>query len=60
MAAGQSSHVPCCVGVANLMLDILAQLGSGDDLASQHTGPSSLLLLGPPGVGESLLCCTTC
>ncbi len=64
MAAGESSqvltNVPCCVGVANLMLDILAQLGSGDDLGSQHSGPSSLLLLGPPGVGESMLHCISC
>ncbi|KAL0045847.1 hypothetical protein WJX82_006464 [Trebouxia sp. C0006] len=45
-------HMP---GVANLMLDILAQLGSGDDLGSQHSGPSSLLLLGPPGVGKTTL-----
>jgi hypothetical protein len=54
------TNVPCCVGVANLMLDILAQLHSGNDLGSQHSGPSSLLLLGPPGVGESMMRCTTC
>ena len=49
----------CCVGVAKLMLDILAQLGSGDDLVLQHSGPSALLLLGPPGMGESALRYTT-
>ena len=40
-------------GVANLMLDILSQLQRGGNESTGEIGPSSLLLLGPPGVGAS-------
>ena len=38
-------------GVAALMLDILAKLHCGGDGSSEDVAPTSLLLLGPPGVG---------
>ena len=45
-------HVAVYTGVANLMLDLLAQLQLGGVDRQEAGGPSSLLLLGPPGVGQ--------
>ncbi len=39
-------------GVANLMLDILAQMQCGGSGGPEGAGAASLLLVGPPGVGE--------
>ena len=41
------------IGVANLMLDILAQMQCGGSGGPEGAGAASLLLVGPPGVGES-------
>ena len=49
-----------CTGVANLMLDLLAQLQVGGVDRQEGGGPSSLLLLGPPGVGQPLPLCHSC
>ena len=39
-------------GVATLMLDILSQLQSGGREEAEGAGATSLLLVGPPGVGQ--------
>lgn len=41
-------------GVAALMLDILSQLQSGGREEAEGAGATSLLLVGPPGVGQQL------
>ena len=44
----------CSAGVASLLLDVLAQMQCGGNGDADGSGPSSLLLLGPPGVGKPL------
>lgn len=39
-------------GIANLMLDILAQMQCGGGGGPEGAGAASLLLVGPPGVGK--------
>ena len=41
-------------GVATLMLDILSQLQCGGREEAEGAGATSLLLVGPPGVGQQL------